>query len=116
MAEFARIARERGVLVAIGECQSYGANTSYFVWREIWSTLFGLDDSRTEDEQVQDVQVALAAIDPALAARAPLLQGLLDLPIPDNDLTARFDAKLRKTSLEGLLVDCLRARRGRRRW
>ena len=58
---------------------------------------------------MQDVQVALAAIDPALAAREPLLQGLLDLPIPDNDLTARFDAKLRKTSLEGLLVDCLRA-------
>ena len=35
---------------------------------------------------------------------------LLDLPIPDNDLTASFDAKLRKTSLEGLLVECLRAR------
>ena len=36
--------------------------------------------------------------------------GSLDLPIPDNDLTAAFDAKLRKTSLEGLLVECLRAR------
>jgi len=109
VAEFARVARQRGILVAIGECQSYGTNTSYFVWREIWSTLFGLDASRSEDEQVLDVKVALAAIDPGLAAREPLLQGLLDLPIPDNDLTAKFDAKLRKTSLEGLLVDCLRA-------
>ena len=66
---------QRGVLVAIGECQSYGTNTSYFVWREIWSTLFGLDDSRSEEEQVLDVKVALAAIDPGLAAREPLLQG-----------------------------------------
>ncbi|HJW90908.1 MAG TPA: hypothetical protein VJ436_09755 [Anaerolineales bacterium] len=32
------------------------------------------------------------------------------MPIPDNDLTRSFDAKLRKTSLEALLADCLRAR------
>ncbi len=108
-AEFARAARQRGTLVAVGECQSFGTNTSYFVWREIWSTLFRLDDSLSEADQVQVVLAALAAIDPALVPRAPLLQGILDLPIPDNDLTAQFDAKLRKTSLEGLLVECLRA-------
>ena len=111
-AEFARTARQRGALVAVGECQSYGTNTSYFVWREIWSTLFRLDDSLPEADQVQAVLAALAAIDPALVPRAPLLQGILDLPIPDNDLTAQFDAKLRKTSLEGLLVECLRAQAG----
>ena len=41
---------------------------------------------------------------------APLLASLLDLPLADNDLTSQFDAKLRKTSLEGLLADALRAR------
>jgi adenylate cyclase len=35
---------------------------------------------------------------------------VLNLQIPDNELTASFDAKLRKESLESLLVDCLRAR------
>ena len=112
VAEFARTAARRGTVVALGECQSYGANTSYFVWRGIWSTLFRLDDSRPEAEQVRALEAQLAAIDPALVPRAPLLGGLLDLPIPDNDLTAAFDAKLRKTSLEGLLVECLRARAG----
>ena len=35
---------------------------------------------------------------------------VLNLSIPDTELTRGFDAKLRKTSLEALLVDCLRAR------
>ncbi len=54
-----------------------------------------------EDERTWWLEAELAAIDPALVPRAPLLAGLLDLPIPDNELTAQFDAKLRKTSLEG---------------
>ena len=110
VAEFARMAEERGSVVALGECQSYGTNTSYFVWREIWSKLFRLDDNQPEAQQLRALEAELAAIDPALVPRAPLLGGLLDLPIPDNDLTASFDAKLRKTSLEGLLVECLRVR------
>jgi len=110
VAEFVRTATERGIVVAIGECQAYGSNTSYFVWREIWSTLLGIDADRPEEEQVQALEAELAAIDPALTQRAPLLDGLLDLAIPDNELTASLDAKLRKTSLEGLLVACLRAR------
>jgi class 3 adenylate cyclase len=48
-------------------------------------------------------------LDPALAARLPLLSPVLGIPIDDNDLTRPFDAKLRKTSLEAMLVDVLRA-------
>jgi adenylate cyclase len=110
IAEFVGIARRRGVLVAAGECPSYGKNTSYLVWREIWSTLFRLDRSVPEQEQVRALENVLAAVDPALIPRAPLLARLLDLPLPDNDLTSQFDAKLRKTSLESLLAECLRAR------
>jgi predicted ATPase/class 3 adenylate cyclase len=109
-AEFARIALDRGATVALGECQPYGKHASYFVWRDVWSTLFRLDAGLTASEQVTALEAELLAIDPALVARAPLLSTLLDLPIPDNELTSPFDAKLRKTSLEGLLVDCLRAR------
>jgi class 3 adenylate cyclase/tetratricopeptide (TPR) repeat protein len=109
IAAFVVMAKERPLRVAIGECQSYGRHVGYFVWRNIWSSLFRIDDDRPAEDRVNAVTAALAAIDPVLAARAPLLSGLLDLPIPDNDLTASFDAKLRKTSLEALLVDCLRA-------
>jgi class 3 adenylate cyclase/tetratricopeptide (TPR) repeat protein len=109
-AEFCRKAREQGAVVAVGECQSYGTNTSYFAWRGVWSKLFRLDAALPEAEQVRALESELAAIDPGLVPRVPLLGSLLDLPIPDSELTTQFDAKLRKTSLEALLGECLRAR------
>ncbi|HKU85332.1 MAG TPA: tetratricopeptide repeat protein [Casimicrobiaceae bacterium] len=109
-AEFAQVALQRGATVAFGECQPYGAHANYFVWRDVWSTLFHLDDGAPPSEQVAALEAELGAIDPALVPRGPLLSTLLDLPIADNALTSQFDAKLRKTSLEGLLVDCLRSR------
>ncbi len=98
------------MLVAYGECQSYGTSTPYFVWREIWRTLFALPEHAPAAEQIEALERAIAEIDPALLPRLPLLDGVLGLAIPDSELTASFDPKLRKTSLENLLADCLRAR------
>lgn len=110
IAEFAHHAAARGLRVATGECQAFGSNTSYFAWRDVWHALFGVEDTAPNADNVHTVEAALAAIDPALVPRAPLLSAMLDVSIKDNDLTASFDAKLRKTSLETLLADCLRAR------
>jgi predicted ATPase len=52
----------------------------------------------------------LSQIDANLLPRLPLLGTPLNLAIPDNDLTGQLDGKVRKTSLEALLVDCLKAR------
>jgi predicted ATPase/class 3 adenylate cyclase len=93
-----------------GECQSYGTNISYLVWQTVWRGFFGLEAAWDVLEQVKELEQQLALIDPALVPRLPLLGVVLNLSIPDNDLTRTFDAKLRKTSLESLLVDCLRAR------
>ncbi len=105
VAELVRSARSRGITVAFGECQSFRTNTSYFVWREIWRTLLRVDESRDDDEEIRALEAQLAAIDPSLVPRAPLVDTVLGLSIPDTELTASFDAKLRKTSLEDLLVD-----------
>ncbi|HET7031344.1 MAG TPA: AAA family ATPase, partial [Candidatus Limnocylindrales bacterium] len=110
IAEFVRIARRRGLFVAFGECQSYGTNTSYFVWREIWRRLMHLDDDATAARQITAIRTTIGAIDPALVERAPLLGGLLGLDIPDTALTTAMDARLRKASLEDLLATVLRAR------
>ena len=71
---------------------------------------FDIDPSWDVNDQVQALEQRLAQIDPALIARLPLLGAALNVSIPDNELTSSFDAKLRKESLEALLVDCLRAR------
>jgi predicted ATPase len=112
VAEVIRLASERQVAGYGGECQSYGTTTSYLVWQNIWRGLFSLDASRPLDELIHALETQLAQIDPRLVGRLPLLGAVLKLEIDDNELTATFDAKLRKTSLESLLVDCLRARAG----
>jgi len=109
MAEVIQLARRRHVLGYGGECQSYGSNTSYLVWRNIWRGFFMLDPAWPVPNQIQALEQQLAQIDPALLPRLPLLGTVLNLPIPDTELTASFDAKLRKQSLEALLVDCMRA-------
>ncbi|MGB7876367.1 MAG: tetratricopeptide repeat protein [Anaerolineales bacterium] len=107
IAEVIRLARGRNVLGYGGECQSYGNHTSYLVWQSIWRGFFNLDPAWSTAEQVEVLEQELARIDPALLPRLPLLGALLNLQIPDNELTGSFDAKLRKESLESLLVDCL---------
>lgn len=110
IAEFVRSARRRGLFVAFGECQSFGTNTSYFVWREIWRRLFHIEEDEPADRQRERITTALAAIDPALVTRAPLLASVVGVDIPDNAMTATLDAKVRKASLEDLLSVFLRAR------
>jgi adenylate cyclase len=102
VAEAARESVAGGASVHAGECQAFGTNTSYFVWRPIWRGLLRAEGG------VADVERALRDVDPDLLPRLPLLSPLLGLPIPDNDLTRSFDAKLRKESLEDLAAHCLR--------
>ncbi len=107
IAEFVRDVRRRGLPVAVGECQSFGTSSPYFVWREIWRQLLGLEDGETE-AQVDALRATVETIDPTLVPRLPLLGVVVGLEIPDTELTATFDAKLRKASLEDLLAQLVR--------
>ena len=113
IAEFVRDARRRGIFVALGECQSFGSNTSYFAWQEIWRRLLDIDEEAPVDTQRAAAVAALRRVDPGLAARTPLLADVLGVSIPDTELTRTFDPKLRKSSLEDLLATCLRDRAAR---
>ncbi|HLI51049.1 MAG TPA: tetratricopeptide repeat protein, partial [Thermomicrobiaceae bacterium] len=110
LGEVMRLGHDYGFTVYGCGCESYGTNHSYLVWQSIWQAFFGLDPSLTLDEQILALREQLGAIDPGLISRLPLLGAVLGLRIPDNELTRTFDARLRKTSLEALLVDCIRAR------
>ena len=96
--------------VLTGECQAYGSNASYLVWRPIWQKFFGISAAMPADQQIEILSAYLSRIDPALAQRLPLLAPVLNLSIPDNDLTSSLDAKIRKSSLESMLADCLQER------
>ena len=109
IAELARVASSRGVLVASGGCQAFGANIPYFAWRPVWQALLEVDAGAPSAEQVASVSERLAAIGDSLLLRLPLLGPLLGIAIPENALTEGFDAKFRKSSLESLLTTCWRA-------
>lgn len=110
MAEVIRLANEHKFIGFGGECQSYGTSTSYLVWQNIWRGFFGLDRLLSFEEKIISLKTQLAFFDQKFIARLPLLGPVVNLSIPDNELTANLDAKLRKSSLEALLLDCLRAK------
>lgn len=109
VAEVLRAAREQGFELYGGAGQSFGTHTAYLAWRDIWYGILRLDPNAPLASQIRTLTDTLAAIDPLCVQRAPLLGLVLDLPMPDNDLTRSFDTKLRKESLEALLVNCLKA-------
>jgi class 3 adenylate cyclase len=76
IAAFIAELRRRGMLVAFGECQSFGTSASYFAWREVWATLFKLDPDAPAPDQRLALERTLNAIDPDFLARAPLLEGV----------------------------------------
>ncbi len=108
--EIIRQARAEGLRAFGGECQSYSTTASYHAWHHIWRAFFGVETSWPLARLQAHLEGALHAIDPVLAQRAPLLGAALNLPLEDDALTAGMDAKLRKASLEALLVRCVRAR------
>jgi predicted ATPase/class 3 adenylate cyclase len=110
IAEVVRNLTTTGMTVAWGEAQNFGRTTSYLVWRDVWRTLLDVDDEMSEAAQGRQLTRRLRDISSDLARRGPLLGTVVGLSMDDNDLTRGFDAKLRKTSLESLLVDVLRAR------
>jgi tetratricopeptide (TPR) repeat protein len=110
IAEAVRIAGSRGLSAYHGECKSYAMQSSYLVWSGIWRGILDLDASIPVEVQISALEGRLSDLDSGLVPRLPLLGPLLNLPIPDNELTRQFDSELRKTSLEAMLVDLLRSR------
>ncbi|PDV98780.1 tetratricopeptide repeat protein [Candidatus Chloroploca asiatica] len=110
VAEVVRAASRQNLVVYGGACQSYGTNTPYLVWQNVWRAFFGLDPRATVAAQINSLATELEQLDATLVPRLPLLGAILNISIPDNELTIDFGAKLRKESLEALLVTCLRAR------
>ncbi len=105
-AEIVKLAADRGLIVYAGACHSYGTTVSYLPWRAIWHGLLGIESAAPE-ARIAGLEAELAAIDPGLERRLPLLDVVLNLAIPDNDLTAALEARLRKESLEDLLLAVL---------
>ncbi len=106
--EIVKLAAQADFSGAGGACQSYGTTVSYLVWRDVWRNFFELNADWSQAEQISHLERRLTAIDPHLVQRLPLLDLLLNIPLPDNDLTRSLEGDLRQEMLHTLLLTCLR--------
>ncbi len=107
--ELIRMMREIGIAGLRGRGLSIEQRTPYRAWRDIFFSFFDLEDIDPVTEQQQHVLSRLRDIVPDLIERAPLLNDVLNLNLPDSPLTASLDANLRHESLTSLLLALLRA-------
>ncbi|MDT4961674.1 MAG: hypothetical protein QOF87_1321 [Pseudonocardiales bacterium] len=113
LAELARWLTKQGVRIRTGAAPSYGARTTYGVWQDLCRDAWGIRADASVDAVVERLEEVLGGVDSRLLPRLPLLGPLLGVVIPDTMLTASFDAKLRKTSVESLVVQLLTANAAR---
>jgi predicted ATPase/class 3 adenylate cyclase len=113
VAEAVRAAQADGWTVYGGAAQSFGTNSAYLAWQPIWRAFFGLS-ADLEGEPAAQIQRELTQLTPGASERLALLEPVLGLPLPETDLTANMEEKLRKESREALLVDLLKARASQR--
>jgi tetratricopeptide (TPR) repeat protein len=107
--EVIRLARRLGLAVHTGACRADGGATAYLVWQPIWRTLLEVDPSLSAAEQQTRLARRVAEYDGGSSRRAPLLSPVLNLPLPDSDLTASLDPLARAELLRSLLLDQFRA-------
>jgi predicted ATPase/class 3 adenylate cyclase len=80
--------------------------TPYHAWRPIFTDLMGLVGGEEVGERRRRV-LARVQTDPALSRLAPLLNSVLPLELPDNDLTAQLTGEVRADNTRELLVQLL---------
>jgi tetratricopeptide (TPR) repeat protein len=103
------LARDLGFVAYGGACRAPGTNSAYLVWQPIWRGLFDIDGALPVPEQQALVAARIAERDGGSDRRAPLLAPVINLPLPDSELTATLEPPLRVELLRSLLLEHLRS-------
>jgi adenylate cyclase len=103
------LVRERGLVGLLGHGQSIEQQTPYRAWRDVFSSYFVLDKVTDADERRARVEALVTQLIPEHAQRLPVLNDVLGLGIPENELTQALDANLRQQNVLLVLTALLRA-------
>lgn len=104
VAELQAQAAELGIPLLLGSGDAIEQHTPYHAWRGVFRTLFGAEDGDSDDTILEKV---LARLSDDLRERAPLLNAVLPLHLPDSDLTAQLSGDIRASNTRELLVTAL---------
>ncbi len=107
--QLTRAAREQGLAWLLGGGQSIEQGVPYRAWRDVLAYYFGLGEIADPAEHQARVQSLVQELAPEQMERLPLLNDVLNLHLPDTDLTRTLDPDLRQGSLLSLLLALLQA-------
>ena len=102
-----------GQLYWLGTADAVDRATPYHVWRAILGQVFELEKlkltetARLSDAWRQHIQHWLETADPDLLPLAPLLNAILPLDWPENELTQQMTGQVRATNTQELCVQIL---------
>jgi class 3 adenylate cyclase/tetratricopeptide (TPR) repeat protein len=100
-------ARDAGVTCLAGAGESVARSTPYHAWRGVFRQLFRLDalpdDPLLRRRHVLESLVGRTEIEPL----APLINAVLDVQIPDNELTTQMTGQVRAENTGRLLATLL---------
>ncbi len=107
--ELKRAVRERGLTGLLGNGQSIEQQTPYRAWRDVFNSYFDLDSVKDRETSRKRVESLVQQLIPEHARRLPVLNDVLGLDIPENELTQSLDANLRAQNVMLVLTALLRA-------
>lgn len=104
VADLQAIAGQQGVSVLLGAGDAIEQHTPYHAWRSVFRTLFGVAEL-DDDEEIKNK--VLVQLPDSLQERAPLLNAVLPLHLPENALTSQLAGDVRAVNTRELLVTLL---------
>jgi len=107
--ELLSVARSRGANCLLGFGDSIEQHAPYHAWQEILRTYFGIDPAMSQVERQHRVVEKLKTIDDEMELRAPLLNELLVLEIPESPRTQGLPPEARQESVRALVAEILSA-------
>ncbi|NJN99294.1 MAG: AAA family ATPase, partial [Anaerolineales bacterium] len=102
VADLLQQAQAQGVTCLIGGGEAIEQSTPYHAWRPLFQQLFKLDHRATAGSIP-----ALLTSKPDLARLAPLLNTILPLGLPENELTRQMSGQVRADNTRDLLLNLL---------
>ncbi|MBN1890204.1 MAG: AAA family ATPase [Thermoflexales bacterium] len=99
-------AKGLGIPTLSGAGDAIEKSTPYHAWRPVFRQFFSLDTLTDADERRKRVLERLQAY-PNLMRLAPLLNAVLPLDLPENDITRQMDGQVRADNTRTLLLQLL---------
>lgn len=113
--DLTRQAETLDVNMFMGTGDAIEKSSPYHAWRSVFNRIFDIEEllaqgNNTEELQVlieENVLAKLAEIDPELVRYAPLVDVVLPISIPDNELTSAMSGEIRGGNVREVLVQLL---------